>query len=338
MKFEFLEKLKSKVVKLNSKVIAIMAAAVVIVAGSSTAIALAATANTPKNPELSEQEAKAAVFSHAGIAEDDVISLRIDKGSENGLQVYEIEFKTAKKSYDYDIVRSSGEILHSSYDVLGSESMQENTETGNTSSQTETSTTPSEESTSSATSPSSTPSETPKQPATSSQTAPVGNKTSSAAQGQTSNNASSSITKDQAKSIALKDAGVAENDTQFIWVKEDYDDGRAVYDVEFFANGTEYDYENDRSTGKIISSDFDIEHYTPSNGNTGGTVISADKASNIALAKVPGATANDIRIHLDRDDGRQIYEGEIYYNRMEYEFEIDASTGTIIEWSVEHWD
>ena len=211
MKFEFLK-------KLNSKVIAIMVAAVVIVAGGGTAIALAATANTPKNPELSEQEAKAAVFSHAGITEDDVISLRIDKGSENGLQVYEIEFKTAKKSYDYDIVRSSGEILHSSYDVLGSQNIQENAGTGNTSSQIEASTAPSEESTSS---------ETSKSPVTPSQTAPAGNNTSSA------------ITKDQAKSVALKDAGVAESDTQFIWVKEDYDDGRAVYDVEFFANGTE---------------------------------------------------------------------------------------------------
>lgn len=303
MKFEFLK-------KLNSKVIVIMVVAVIIVAGGSTAIVLAAKANTPKNPELSEQEAKAAVFSHAGITEDDVISLRVDKGSENGLQVYEIEFKTAEKSYDYDIVRSSGEILHSSYDVLDSQSIQENAGTGDTSSQIEASTAPSEESTSS---------ETLKSPVT-------------------PNNTSSAITKDQAKSIALKDAGVAESDTQFIWVKEDYDDGRAVYDVEFFANETEYDYEIDRSTGKIISSDFDIEHYSQNNGSTGGTVISSDKASSIALAKVPGATANDIRIHLDHDDGRQIYEGEIYYNRMEYEFEIDASTGTIIEWSVEHWD
>ena len=303
MKFEFLK-------KLNSKVIVIMVVAVIIVAGGSTAIVLAAKANTPKNPELSEQEAKAAVFSHAGITEDDVISLRVDKGSENGLQVYEIEFKTAEKSYDYDIVRSSGEILHSSYDVLDSQSIQENAGTGDTSSQIEASTAPSEESTSS---------ETLKSPVT-------------------PNNTSAAITKDQAKSIALKDAGVAESDTQFIWVKEDYDDGRAVYDVEFFANETEYDYEIDRSTGEIISSDFDIEHYSQNNGSTGGTVISSDKASSIALAKVPGATANDIRIHLDHDDGRQIYEGEIYYNRMEYEFEIDASTGTIIEWSVEHWD
>lgn len=114
---------------------------------------------------------------------------------------------------------------------------------------------------------------------------------------------------------------------------------RLVYEVEFYANGTEYDYDIDQATGRILSSDFDIENYSPGNNNGGnGTVISVDKARSIALAKVPGASANDIRIHLDRDDGRQIYEGEIYYNRMEYEFEIDASTGTIIEWSAEHWD
>ena len=114
MKLEFLK-------KLNAKVIAIAAAAAVFVIGGGTAIALAATSPAPENPELSEQEAKAAVFSHAGVSEQDVLSLRIDKGVENGSPVYEIDFTTAEKSYDYDIVRSSGEILHSSYDVLGAE-------------------------------------------------------------------------------------------------------------------------------------------------------------------------------------------------------------------------
>lgn len=289
MKFAFFK-------KLNAKIIAIIAVALVLVVGGGTAIALA-TANTPKTPELSEQEAKAAVFSHAGITEQDVLSLHVDKGTENGLPVYEIDFKTAEKSYDYDIVRNSGEILHSSYDVLGSGNVPGKTETENTSPVEETLSTP----------------------------AP-------------SNSASPAITKDQAKSIALEDAGVAESDTQFIWIEEDYEDGRSIYDVEFFANGTEYDYEIDCSTGRIISSDFDIEHYTPDTGNSAGTGITLDEARSIALAKVPGATTSDIRIHLDRDDGYQIYEGEIYYNRMEYEFEIDASTGTIIEWSVEHWD
>ena len=88
-------------------------------------------------PEFSEQEAKAAAFSHAGVSEQDVLSLRIDKGMENGSPVYEIDFTTAEKSYDYDIMRSSGEILHSSYDVLGAEIPKAKEETRESSSQAE---------------------------------------------------------------------------------------------------------------------------------------------------------------------------------------------------------
>lgn len=326
MKFAFLK-------KLNSKAIAVITIASVVVLGGGTAIAFAATAPKTEAPELSEQEAKAAIFSHAGVTEDDVLSLQIDKGSENGIQVYEVEFKTADKSYDYDIVRSSGEILHSSYDVLGSQNVQEKPDTAVTSSQKETSSAPTAESPAATPNTSSTAPETSKTPA--SQEQAVSKPSSN--QGKT-NSASSAVTKEQAKSIALKDAGVSESDTQFVWVKEDYDDGRAVYDVEFYANGVEYDYEIERSTGRIISSDRDIEHYTPSTGGNSGTIISLDEARSIALKKVPGAAASDVRIHLDRDDGRQVYEGEIYYNQMEYEFEIDASTGTVIEWSAERWD
>ena len=56
------------------------------------------------------------------------------------------------------------------------------------------------------------------------------------------------------------------------------------------------------------------------------------------LERVPGAAANDLRIHLDHDDGRLVYEGEIVYDRMEYEFKIDALSGSILEWESERWD
>ena len=36
-------------------------------------------------------------------------------------------------------------------------------------------------------------------------------------------------------------------------VKLDRDDGQLVYDVEFYAGNTEYDYEINATTGKIIS-------------------------------------------------------------------------------------
>lgn len=63
--------------------------------------------------------------------------------------------------------------------------------------------------------------------------------------------------------------------------------------------------------------------------------ISMEDAIGIALARVEGATEQDIRIELDYDDGRYKYEGEIIHEMIEYDFEIDANTGTILEWSVE---
>lgn len=297
MKFDFLE-------KLNSKVVIISVIAAVLVIGSGTVLAISVASNA-RSVEISEQEAKNAAFAHAGISEEDVLSLHVSKSVENGTPVYEIGFKTADKSYDYDIVRSSGEVLQSSYHQVSQQAVDD-------ASQTE-----------------------------SSLNSSAGNANNSS-QAEQSSSAASAITKDQAKSIALQDANVSESDAQFIWVKEDRDDGRAIYEVEFYANGTEYDYEIEQSTGRILSSDHDIENYSPNTGanaNSGnGAIISLDEARTLVLARVPGATANDVRIQLDRDDGRQIYEGEIYYNQMEYEFEIDASSGNIIEWSAERWD
>ena len=70
-------------------------------------------------------------------------------------------------------------------------------------------------------------------------------------------------------------------------------------------------------------------------GSSSGVAVSQDEAVQIALDRVPGATAQNVKIELDRDDGRYKYEGEIFYNRIEYDFEIDANSGTILEWSEE---
>ena len=137
------------------------------------------------------------------------------------------------------------------------------------------------------------------------------------------------------------------------------------YEVEFYGpDGLEYDYAINAETGEIVASGFDMDddHYWLSklqngtgagnggngnaygNGNGGqgagstAASISEDDAAAIALERVPGATANDLRIHLDHDDGRLVYEGEIVYDRMEYEFKIDALSGSILEWESERWD
>ena len=65
-------------------------------------------------------------------------------------------------------------------------------------------------------------------------------------------------------------------------------------------------------------------------------VISSDEAVQSALARVPGATvANVTEFNRDYENGRLEYEGEIHYNGYEYDFEIDADTGTVTKWEVE---
>lgn len=146
------------------------------------------------------------------------------------------------------------------------------------------------------------------------------------------------ITADRAKEIALAHAGLTEADVTFVKANLDTDDGRQEYEIEFYNASTEYDYEIDMSTGEVLSYDSDAENYSASgstqSGNT-NTYIGEEKAKSIALAKVPGATESDIQLHFDSEDRMAIYEGSIVFGNMKYEFEINAATGTIVDWSVE---
>ena len=143
------------------------------------------------------------------------------------------------------------------------------------------------------------------------------------------------ITEDEAKTIALEKAGKTNDEVTFIQSKLDMDDGRQVYDVEFYtADYKEYDYEIDAYTGEVVSFDYDAEHYSQT--NTSGGTMTADEAKELALSQVPGATASDIReFETDYDDGRTEYEGKIVYDGMEYEFEIDGYSGAIRNWESE---
>jgi uncharacterized membrane protein YkoI len=68
---------------------------------------------------------------------------------------------------------------------------------------------------------------------------------------------------------------------------------------------------------------------------TGAILMTESQAKEIALARVPGATS--IRLRLEYDDGRHVYEGEIIHGNIEYEFELDAMTGEFLEWD-EDWE
>ncbi len=61
-----------------------------------------------------------------------------------------------------------------------------------------------------------------------------------------------------AKAAALKHAGLSESDVTRLEVKIDRENGRLVYEVEFYVGNTEYEYDIDAYTGEIIK--FEIEH------------------------------------------------------------------------------
>lgn len=162
------------------------------------------------------------------------------------------------------------------------------------------------------------------------------NGASQAADSDSQSGTASAVTEDEARKTALSDAGVTEDQITGIRVKKDHEDGRQVYDVEFYSDNKEYDYEIDASTGEILSSDFEIENdFNKDSTSNLNPTVSQEEASAAALAKVQGAEEKDLRIKLDDDDGKLIYEGDIYYNGTEYEFEIDAATGDFLKWSEE---
>ncbi len=251
---------------------------------------------------IDENKAKSIALADAGVQEADTAYLVVKPDYDNGTAVYDVEFYVAstKLEYDYEIDAATGKIRGMDQDIEGY-----------------------------------TPSSTNTNPATSTNNntaASSGSTNNSTATSSGSTSTGTAVDEAKAKSIALNDAGVKEADTAYLKVKLDYDDGVKVYDVEFYAGGTEYDYEINAATGEIRSMDHDAEGYAPT--QTGSAKSEADIQA-IALAKVPGATASDLWMHLDHDDGRQVYEGSIYYNSMEYEFTIDAYSGAILEWDSE---
>ena len=147
------------------------------------------------------------------------------------------------------------------------------------------------------------------------------------------------IGEDQAKSIALAHAGIASDQATFIKTGLDHEADKLVYDLEFYSiDYTEYDYDIDAYTGEVLSYDQDAEYYPdPATDTTiPADAISEAKAKELVLAKVPGASENDIKkFEMDYDNGRLKYEGKIYYDYTEYEFEIDGYTGELTEWTVE---
>ena len=168
------------------------------------------------------------------------------------------------------------------------------------------------------------------------------NANSSHANQQTSST-SNDIGSEQAKAVALKDAGLQESSVTGLRVERDYDDGRLKYDVEFWSGKTEYDYTIDGTSGTIR--DKDVEPHGSASSNTSSSASSAtssnitlEEAKAIALshAGVNAANVFDMKAEQDYDDGKLEYEVEFKSGGMEYEYKLDSS-GNIISYESD-WD
>ncbi len=102
--------------------------------------------------------------------------------------------------------------------------------------------------------------------------------------------------------------------------------------MEFFAGSREYDYKIDAATGAVLSFDYDIEWYTSS--ADGEDLLTEAEVKEIA-ERTACTTGVYTSFKLDTDDGRLVYEGELRSGRTEYEFEIDAVTGAILDWDAD---
>ena len=129
-------------------------------------------------------------------------------------------------------------------------------------------------------------------------------------------------------------------------VDPELDESPAHYEVEITSqSGEEFEYKIDAYTGTILESKREVEDKAetpaeqPTKPTPSGTVqdIGYAKAKSIAMnhAGVSENEAYDMDIELDDEDGILVYEVEFKSGGMEYSYEINAATGTILKHEME---
>lgn len=141
------------------------------------------------------------------------------------------------------------------------------------------------------------------------------------------------ITKQQAMDIALKQAS-----GQVTKAKLTSKNSQEIYEIIVRDRSIVNTFDIDAKTGAVLSHDnwdnenAHNENATSNVSNQPSNLISSQQAIAIAQKQVAG---NVKKAKLDKDDGRYIYEIEIKAGKIEHEFEIDAQTGEVLEYSID---
>ncbi|MGN1442924.1 MAG: PepSY domain-containing protein, partial [Acutalibacteraceae bacterium] len=187
-------------------------------------------------------------------------------------------------------------------------------------------------------------------------------------------------TKEEVKESILTNNGLMASDCRNFEIELDYEDGVAKYEVEFICGDTEYEYEVNAVSGKIISCSYKkavaslqpsaaesqstqektttVTSFAPASETTAPTltedkstdektteskqaVIGAEKAERIASEHAGVNTEKahvSVKLKADDDTNEMIYKVEMEYGGYEYEYEINAYTGTVIDFEKEKDD
>ena len=143
-----------------------------------------------------------------------------------------------------------------------------------------------------------------------------------------------SMSEEEARNIVLQRVGKSSDEVTFTRVRIDRENGVTVYDVYFYDSEKEYELSIDVSTKEIISYK---EDYLNNSGNTNTAsdqYIGVEKAREIVLNHA-GLSSSDVRfskVELDVDYNMATYEIEFYHNYYEYDYEVDAVTGEILQY------
>ena len=158
------------------------------------------------------------------------------------------------------------------------------------------------------------------------------------------------IAVEEAKRIALAHAGLTESQVTFTTQKLDYD--RVwEYELEFYTSDQSYEYDIDAHKGTINEYTHKLFQKRasaqsgqkpqaapkPAAPQSNADLIGIDRAKEIAAAH-KGFRVEQVRFtkaKADREDGRAVYEIEYRSGRWEYEFEIDAHTGKILDFDID---
>jgi uncharacterized membrane protein YkoI len=150
------------------------------------------------------------------------------------------------------------------------------------------------------------------------------------------------ISAERAKAIAVQDAGESMDKVTFTKSRLESEKSIQIYEVDFYTASRKYEYEINAATGAVRERDAEALKRIAASGRSGGSsgsdCIGTARAKNIALEDA-GLAAGQVtfrKANLEYDDGTATYEISFVKGASEYEYEIDANSGKIIEKESDH--